>query len=412
MVSLQQSLGIRFEDSRAALEGVASEFRNVGDETESAAHIFDTFGKALQNTGISAKASVDIVSQMIKGLGELNVGTKAFLSTQSGGPGGLQGSLQIDEMFRKKDLAGVMNIAQNALKQQMGGSIYTQQEGAEQGGAVAYQYQKERSMLQSGIFGIGKGTDDQTAGRIIEALKQGNVSGLTDIMKTGQSAAGDLAEKGNAIQERNYQVFTDMARELQANTIATQIGSAGIMRMAFGSGASKGQIDNMMANYHEAEASLKQKQHPTEYMGKEAYAPEAEATATSRLRGHSGEHMEESLKAMKDGTKLAMEKLGLIKPTEETPSTAPTIPMHPATDHGKAVLGHAMAGAGHQATTTHAQPAIAAAQQQSQEQTVKVMIEVKDPGNMVKVTSTGKASINKTHNGNMNPEQPSSDPGY
>lgn len=405
MVELQQSLKIRFDDSKKALEEVASEFRNVGDETDSAAKIFDTFGRALQNTGISAKASVDIVSSMIDGISKLNIGTKAFLSSQAGGPGGLQGGLQIDEMLRKHDLAGVMNIAQNALKKQMGGRIYTQEEGA-QSQEAASAYTRQKMLLQSGAFGIGKGADDQTAGRILEALKQGDISGLKDTMKTGQEKAGDLVEAGNAIQVRNETLLTTAVQFLQRDAIANELGAAAQLRNLAGHGQPLSEVANQLhSQYDQATSELSMHETPVSNMGKRAEDSGSQGRSFAKLKGNGLDGAQKAIGSMIS----SLQKAGWGPPSaEETAATtsAPILPMNSVSETRKnEILKHAQTTSHTMAMEKQAQATKEAVSKPTdKDNNIKVMIEVdnKDKGSNVNVSSTAPFSV-KQHNGGLNP---------
>jgi hypothetical protein len=419
MIELQSRMGVTFETSRDALAAVAKEFRNVGDETDGAAKIFDTFGNALRNTGITASASMTIVGDMIKGISDLTVGTKAFLSSQSGGPGGLQGSLQIDEMLRKHDLAGVMNIAQNALKSKFGGRIVTQQEGAEQGGDTAAQYQKQRSMLQSGIFGIGKGTDDQTAGRIIEALKQGNVSGFADTMKTGQAVAGDLAEKGNKLQERSVNILTSMAQILQRNTVAAELSAAAELRRIGGTEGSPKMVDALKKEYDRATSELRGKEKPVDGAKKMDH-PGSFNEGLKKLRGNPSEELEDHLEGLRQSitaeakrAKAELDKKMGIRSKDD--STSAAIPVHSVSETRKQDILNRAQKTSHtapmdkQAATTKE----AVSKPTDKEQTVKVMIEVvNDPGKIIKSVSSSNATITKGNNPAPDIQQQSYMPNY
>lgn len=408
MVELQQKLGIRFEDSRKALTSVAEEFKNVGDETDSAAKIFDTFGKALQNTGISAKASIGIVSDMIKGIGALTVGTKAFISAQSGGAGGLQGSLQIDEMLRKHDLAGVMNAAQTALKKQLGGRIYTQEEGAQSQTAAAG-YIRQRQLVQSGVFGIGKGADDQTAGRILEALKQGDVSGLKDTIKSGQEAAGDLAEKGDKLQERNYTQLTRIAQLAQRQAIAAELMAASELRKTFGTESpSQKMVDSLHKTYEAATSQLMQKETPVDDMGKRAEMPKGFSDSLKNLRGKPSEEFTSGFEGLGESLVAAKDRLAGDKAPKQQTSKAPVVPLHMYSDQHKQAI---YTNAAENSRTAQADRQIKTAsevikQPSKEEQTVKVMIDINDPhGNVGKVSTPAPYTVSRK--GNVSPVQTS-----
>lgn len=244
MAEVSRVGNIQFKDAKSLLEEVAQQFRFVGDETEGAARVFGRFSEALQSTGLTAKASLDIIKGMIKSVSDLSMGTKAFLSLKSGGPGGLQGAFRIEQMLRDGKLDQVMSMMERGLKQQFGGRIYSQAEAAQSPEAAA-QFQRQRSLLQSGVFGIGKGANDEQATRILEALKSNNLGQLQDVIKTGQDAVKNTTDIGNQIQERNYTQLTRMAQFSERTTIAAELQASLDLRRYFGSeSAAAGQLGN------------------------------------------------------------------------------------------------------------------------------------------------------------------------
>ena len=216
MKDMQNVLALNFADSQSALEGVANQFKTIGDETAGATSIFERFGSALEKTGLTAKVSADTVSGLIKNIGEMDVATKAFMSRQAGGPGGLQGAFQIEQMLHKGDIAGVMNMAMRSAQRLMGPHIYTQDEAATSQTAQAGFFQ-QRSILQSGALGVGRGMDDQSASRFMEAMRSGNLQMGKEALSPRDKAAADvksLTERGTAMQEKQYTELTRIQETL------------------------------------------------------------------------------------------------------------------------------------------------------------------------------------------------------
>lgn len=231
--SVSTTLKLRFDDVRAIMESVADQFKFVGNETDAAARILERYTNALRETGLTSKASVDIIRQMIKGISDLGVGTKAFLSLRSGGAGGLQGAFQIEEMLRQGKLDQVVQMAEKSLKQQFGGRVYTQAEAA-QSPEAASQFMRQRQLLQSGAFGIGKGMGDDQATRLLEALGRGDTLAATKEIKTGQDALTAATNQGMQIQERNNNELKAANRFLERNAIASELMAGATIRNLFG----------------------------------------------------------------------------------------------------------------------------------------------------------------------------------
>lgn len=229
------SLGIRLTDVESTLKTVATNFRYIGDNTEAATRAMARFVPALRETGLSAKASSDLVAGMINNVKNLEIGTKAFISARSGGPGGLQGAFQIEKLMREGKMDEVMKMVEGTLKKQIGGKIVSLQE-ASQSPELAAQRFKQQAMLKSGAFG-GLAKNDEEASRILDAMATGaSFSKETgNIIKSGQDAMAEQISRGNSIQERNASaldasiVFLDRiatASDIQAmNIVKKEIGT-------------------------------------------------------------------------------------------------------------------------------------------------------------------------------------------
>jgi len=229
------ALGIRLTDVESTLKTVAANFRYIGDNTEAATRAMARFVPALRETGLSAKASSDLVAGMINNVKNLEIGTKAFISARSGGPGGLQGAFQIEKLMREGKMDEVMKMVEGTLKKQIGGKIVSLQE-ASQSPELAAQRFKQQAMLKSGAFG-GLAKNDEEASRILDAMATGaSFSKETgNIIKSGQDAMAEQISRGNSIQERNASaldasiVFLDRiatASDIQAmNIVKKEIGT-------------------------------------------------------------------------------------------------------------------------------------------------------------------------------------------
>src|SRR5258708_7807257 len=246
--SVSTGLKLRFEDVRGALEGVADQFKFVGNETDAAARVLSRYTDALRETGLTGKASMEIIQGMVKNVSDLNIGTKAFLSLRSGGPGGLQGAFQIEQLLRQGKLDEVVQMAERSLRQQFGGRVVNQAEAA-QSPEAASQFMRQRQLLQSGVFGIGKGLGDEQATRLLEALGKGDTLAATKEIKTGQDALTAVSKQGSDIQTRNNNELKSANRFLERNAIASELMAGATIRGLFGAGgANAANVAGQMRN--------------------------------------------------------------------------------------------------------------------------------------------------------------------
>jgi len=279
--SVANTLGLQFKDVDQVMSGIAERFKFVGDNSDGAAKVLARYTDALRETGLTGKASMDIVDGMVKSISEMTVGAKAFLSLRSGGPGGLQGSFQIDQLLRQGKLDQVAQMAERSLRQQFGGKIYTQQEAAESPQAAA-QFMRQRSLLQSGAFGIGQGTSPEQATRLLEALGKRDFGAVTKELKTGQSAVNEVATRGEKIQERNNTELKQIAIQTQRMAIAGEITAGLTMKQLYGTtGGNKAAITETMKK-NEAFGEIYTKGEKTA-TNKEAYQKEEVLSARQMM---------------------------------------------------------------------------------------------------------------------------------
>lgn len=252
--SVSSTLKLRFDDVEQAMEDVARQFRDIGNETDATANVFGRYTNALRETGLTSKASMQIIEQMTSNMSKLEVGTKAFLSLRSGGVGGLQGAFQIDQLLRQGKLDQVVQMAERSLKQQFGGRVYTQAEAAQSPEAAA-QFFRQRQLLQSGAFGVGKGLSDDQATRLLEALGKGDTLAATKAIKSGQDALTAVQKQGTQIQERNNNVLKEVSRFSERSAVAAEITAGASIKSLFGTtgGANADRIRDLMRTAQSAQ---------------------------------------------------------------------------------------------------------------------------------------------------------------
>lgn len=235
MAQASQELGLRFSDTKTYLDKVAASFQTIGDNTSGATEILSRFSGALQNTGLTAKVSIDIVSGMVDQMSKLSMGTKALISARAGGTGGLQGAFQVENLLRQGKTGDVAAMMEKTLRQQFGGRIYTQEEAAKSPQAAS-QFMRQRTMLTSGAFGdIAKG-DANVASRLLEAMKQGPMA-TKDVIK---NAMENTAAKGEQLQETQVDQLIQVNNELDRLAIIGGTHNLLLARQIVGAGGRTG----------------------------------------------------------------------------------------------------------------------------------------------------------------------------
>jgi hypothetical protein len=174
MAEMSQTYNLQIADVRNGLLSATDVFKSYGAAGEKAGGIFEgvtrtmnNYVEALKKSGLSGKEAIEVTSNLIKRMGDLNLAQRSFLSAQTGGAGGLMGGYQIEKMIKEGKIDEVMEKARATLTKQFG-KIATVEEAAQSPEAAA-RLTKQRMMLQQGPLGqFAK--NEQEASRILEAF--------------------------------------------------------------------------------------------------------------------------------------------------------------------------------------------------------------------------------------------------
>lgn len=187
LASTANNLKIEFSVVTEFTSKMASAFRSFGDEGIGSLKIMNALMPALRDTGLSAQNSGEMISTMTNQIANLNEAQKAFISQRTGGPGGLQGAFQIDELLREGKIDEVMKKVRETMKSQMGDLVSLKE--AAQSPESAAQYERQLLYLEKGPLGqLAK--DRGSAERLIDAFraiedgKQGASEQLLDETKS------------------------------------------------------------------------------------------------------------------------------------------------------------------------------------------------------------------------------------
>lgn len=194
--------GIELENVRSTITRTADSFKMFGNEGEGAAHIMNEYIGAFEKTELSGSASLELIENITSGIKNLSITQKAFLSAQTGGPGGLLGGFQIEQELRAGKMDEVLDKVRETMKKQIGGNILGLDDVKTQ--ADAAQFQKQVMVLQNGPLGqFAK--DPASAYRILEGFRNkdlgiGNKENLSDtIVKDTMIKGQDISAQSNTI---------------------------------------------------------------------------------------------------------------------------------------------------------------------------------------------------------------------
>lgn len=167
--------------------------------------------KGFQDTGLSAKQSAELIGDMTSGIAKMDMAQKGFLSSQTGGAGGLRGAFEIEGLLREGKTNEVMQKIEENIKKNFGGKIFSLKD-AKESDYGASQFMTQREMLKSGAFGI-QVQDDAKATRILEAMANGFKAEASDMGGAFEKYAG----AGKTVMESNVTSFStaNMVLELE-----------------------------------------------------------------------------------------------------------------------------------------------------------------------------------------------------
>ena len=168
---------LRFETFTKTVLGIADSFKILGDNTNAAANVVHAFDEAFKNSDISPAAMETVIKGLTSGIEDMDRAKQAFISSASGGPGGLAGAFQIEYALQTGKMDEVLQKTMTAMQAQFGGQVLTLQDAA-QNPALAGEFYKQVQYLTQ-VAGVAK--TDREAYRILEAMQ----SGVMDILQPG-----------------------------------------------------------------------------------------------------------------------------------------------------------------------------------------------------------------------------------
>jgi hypothetical protein len=215
MSDVSTRLKAPIEDVTNALRGSADAFKmfatgqkSAEESVESLSGVMNKYGKALESTGLSASQSIDVVSQLTSQVSRMTLGQQAFISQQSGGPGGLMGAAR----QQLKTPGEQVEDAMSTLKKQFG-QIMTVKDAA-QSEAAASQWVKQTAMLQQLLGPLAK--DQQSANRLLEAMKNRGEKNPGAIAKAlAPTSVQDAEDRGQKLQEGQFSEMSKSRAHLE-----------------------------------------------------------------------------------------------------------------------------------------------------------------------------------------------------
>lgn len=199
---LSSNLQTNFQNVHNYMTQTAKSFALIGNNAEASAKLVNSLGDSLRGTGISGASAINIVENITQKISGMTLAQKAFLSSQTGGRGGLTGGYEIDLMLRKGQLDEVFNKVKQTLTRQFG-SIATLEEAARSPQAAA-RLTQQTAILTKGPLAIAGNQGE--AYRILEAFKNGQTSGFKELANSSQLLGKNL-DNGTNLQQKTVSVL-------------------------------------------------------------------------------------------------------------------------------------------------------------------------------------------------------------
>lgn len=252
MTEVANDLGAQFKDVQSALHGAVDEFKtfvNRGADakamTQGMADSMKNYVAELTAVGVPAQNAVEMFKNYSTQIKNMNMGQQAFLSTMSGGGGGLRGALKVQEDIAKGNFDKIRGEVETTIKR-LSGPLITREEGMKSE-AAAQQYTRQVQILQQGPLGSMAKSPGE-ADSLIRALKEGTK--LPTEAKKPEEVLADTMKRGEDWQKRSYTQLAEINKNLQnmsfragnANLATTQqmFTGAGASSIAGGSGTGAG----------------------------------------------------------------------------------------------------------------------------------------------------------------------------
>lgn len=270
MTEVADNLGAQFKDVQSALHGAIDEFKmfvNNGADatsmTQGMADAMKNYVGQLVSVGVPAQNAIEMFKNYTTQMKNMSIGQQSFLSTMSGGPGGLRGALAVQEDIAKGNFDKVRSEVEATIKK-ISGPLITREE-AMKSEAGASQYVRQMQVLQQGpLGGLAKSQGD--ADSLIRAMKEGKPLAGPGAEKTPEEKLQDTMIRGQEWQKGSYTELTKVNTSLQnillrgsmANLGTTErmLTAAGGRSMPGGSGTGTGISPGMQERLNAAQATI------------------------------------------------------------------------------------------------------------------------------------------------------------
>lgn len=211
--------GLRLADVRGIITTTAEQFQFFGNSIDGTSQLVANYSKALDQVGLSSKQIITINAGFIESVYKLTAAQKAYLSQQTGGPGGLQGSFQIDKMLSEGKVDQVFDKMKGTLQKQFGKVLTLDDAGQSQ--QAAAQFEKQIQMITQGPLGSLVKTREQ-AFKVSEMLKKGETITKEKISDNLEGTQQDQRKKGAALLDSQNTAMSVARADIRAAQVSIE----------------------------------------------------------------------------------------------------------------------------------------------------------------------------------------------
>jgi len=223
-------LGANIKDVHSALMESTDAFKmyvmdgaDAAKMTQGMAQAMENYTSSLEAVGVPAANAIEMFKNYTNVMKNMNTGQLAFISTMSGGAGGLRGALKMQEDIAKGNIDEIRQRVEATIKR-ISGPLITREEGM-RSEAGAAQYMRQVQILQQGpLSSMARSPAEAEA--LIRAMKEGRRLPATEAARAEDPMKGmqDAMKAGQKIQKDSYSVLVDINASL--NELVMQAGLA------------------------------------------------------------------------------------------------------------------------------------------------------------------------------------------
>ena len=228
MATIAGTLHANIQDVRGALMESTDAFKmfvmdgaSAADMTKGMADAMENYTSSLEAVGVPAANAIEMFKNYTGVMKNMNLGQQAFLSTMSGGAGGLRGAFQIQDKIARGDFEGLRRDAEATIKKLTGPIVSREQ--AMKSEQAAATYTRQIQILQQGPLGSMAKTMPE-AEALLKAMQEGKKMPAATTEKSPENKMQDAMKAGQKIQQDSYTELTKINTSL--NTLVLQAGLA------------------------------------------------------------------------------------------------------------------------------------------------------------------------------------------